>query len=685
MKHFSLAALGLLIIIASCTNEESATEDQGPRGIDLTLMDTTTSPKEDFFRYVNGTWLDNTEIPADRGRWGSFDELRQRTNEDVLAILDKAGESDYVPESEDQRKAAVFYQTAMDTAHIDELGIQPMEPYLEKVEGVVDLASLQNYLIETEPYGGGGFVDFDVSPDLKNSNIYAAYLSPARLGLPDREYYLKTDAESQKIQEQYKEHLMRMFGFLNVEGDEAAKVADQIYDLEKRLAKSMLTKEERRNTPLLYNKRSIDDLSKHMPSFDWAKYFEGIGAGGLDTVILTQPKHLEALDKEIASTSPELWKNYLRWQMINGLANYLSSDIEKADFEFYGKILQGTPEMRPRWERVLGTTNNVVGEALGQLYVSEYFPPEAKADAEELVANILKAFEGRIKNLTWMTPETKEKALEKLSSFNVKIAYPDEWEDYSKLVVKSSEEGGSYMENLMHAQRFNYYKELERLGKEVDRSEWFMAPQVVNAYYYPPFNEIVFPAAILQPPFYDYRADAAVNYGGIGAVIGHEISHGFDDSGSRFDAGGNLVNWWTDEDRENFEALNKKLIAQYDSYKPFEDLSVNGTYTLGENIGDLGGLNVAFDGLKMHWEEHGKPEPINGFTAEQRFFLSWGTIWRTKYRDEALRTQINTNSHAPGMYRAIGPPRNMDAFYEAFSIQDGDPAYVSPEERIKIW
>lgn len=685
MKYIKFVAFALICCLVACQTDQNASVKEAVPGVNLDFMNPEVNPAEDFFNYVNGTWLENTEIPADRSRWGSFDELGKNTDESVLAILEKAGQSDFAAESSDQRKAATFFHSGMDTANIEKVGMKPIMPFVEKVNQIQNISDLQTYLEETEPYGGGGFFSFGVNPDLKQSNLNAAYLGPGSIGLPDRDYYVKDDEESQRIQGEYKKHVARMMGFYGHDEATARNKAERIYALEKQMAENMLTKEAKRNTPILYNKRAVSELKNHLPSIDWNQYFGNIGADGVDTVIVTEPRFLEALEDIFKTASNDDIKDYLNWQTIDGTASFLNKDIEQANFDFFGKVLQGTEEMRPRNERILQMTNGTIGEALGKLYVGEYFPPEAKKSAEQMVDNILAAFENRIKNLEWMTEETKKKALDKLSTFNVKIGYPDEWKDYSGLEIKSTEEGGSYIENVMSVTKFNFLDNLKKIGEEVDKSEWFMAPQVVNAYYNPLYNEIVFPAAILQPPFYNYKADAAVNYGGIGAVIGHEISHGFDDQGSRFDKDGNLVNWWTDTDREQFNERCQKLIDQFEGYKPFDDVNVNGKFTLGENIGDLGGLNVAYDGLQMHIEQEGRPEPIDGFTAEQRFFISWGTIWRQKIRDEALRTRLKTDPHSPGQYRAIGAPTNMPAFYAAFDIQEGDPMYRPDSLRVKIW
>jgi putative endopeptidase len=421
------------------------------------------------------------------------------------------------------------------------------------------------------------------------------------------------------------------------------------------------------------------------PSIDWRAYFDGIGAKSLDTVIVTDPGYFTALETLLKENNVDDWKNYLRWSVIDVNAGYLSTDIEKANWEFYSRDLRGAKVMRDREERALGTLNGNIGEALGKLYVEAKFPPEAKAKADKMIKNVMLAFENRINNIDWMAPETKEKAIEKLRKMNVKIAYPDVWKDYSALASTSVKDGGSYFDNTLNLKKWSFKEDWAKLGKEVDKSEWMMAPQVVNAYFMPPYNEIVFPAAILQPPFYNYQADDAVNYGGIGAVIGHEISHCFDDSGSRYDGDGNLNNWWTEDDLAKFTTLGKQLEDQYSAVEALPNVKLNGKFTLGENIGDLGGVSAAYDGLQIALKESGATEPIDGFTPEQRFFMSWSTVWRTKMRDDALKNLIKTNTHAPGMYRAVMPLQNVDAFYTAFDIKEGDNMYLAPEDRVRIW
>ncbi|HSP12215.1 MAG TPA: M13 family metallopeptidase, partial [Salegentibacter sp.] len=434
-----------------------------------------------------------------------------------------------------------------------------------------------------------------------------------------------------------------------------------------------------------YNPMTVAELQNSVPALDWEKYFSEIGAKELDTIIVAQPKYMKALQGVFTQNNVEDWKTYLKWSIFNDAANALSTEIETANWEFYNKTLQGAQEQRPRDEQALQTINWSIGEALGKLYVDEHFPAEAKEQAEEMIANIIKAYETRINNLSWMSEDTKKKAIEKLGTTTIKVGYPDEWKDYSGLEIANVDEDGSYFQNMMNVSKWRTADNMSKLGEPVDKTEWFMSPQTVNAYYNPSYNEIVFPAAILQPPFYDYKADAAINYGGIGAVIGHEISHGFDDSGARFDAEGNLNNWWTDEDLEAFEKLGGDLADQYSKIEVLDSVFINGQFTLGENIGDLGGVNAAYDGLQIHLEENGHPGEIDGYTPEQRFFMSWATVWRTKMRDEALQSKIKTDPHSPGMYRAYVPLQNIDAFYKAFEIGEEDDMYVAPEDRVIIW
>ena len=662
----------------------SAAVIQG-RGINLEYMDPSADPATDFFRYVNGRWLDQTEIPADRERWGSFDELRKATDAQTLNVLKTAAASGEYDADTDPGKAATFFAVAMDTSALDRLGVAPLEPWLDKIDAIDSHADVIAYERELMPYSGNSLVGIYIGSDPKNSNEKVVYLGGGALGLPDRDYYLDEDSASVERREKYVAHVARMLRFTGYDVARSAAAAERVLAFETAIAEDKLDKVARRNPLNRYNPRSLAQVQAVVPAIAWGELFERIGLKVPDTVIVGEVDYLAHLGQVLAKADLTTLKDYLRWQAIDGAASYLSTDIDRANWEFYARELRGAKEQRSREERALATTNRALGEAVGQLYVDEYFPPEAKAQAEELVENLRKAYESRINNLEWMSADTKEQALDKLHSFRVKIGYPDEWKSYAAVEVESIAEGGSYLGNVLATRKYNFDKDIREARDPVDKDEWFMSPQTVNAYYNPPYNEIVFPAAILQPPFYDYKADAAVNYGGIGAVIGHEISHGFDDQGSRYDKDGNLNSWWTDEDRAAFEARTGKLSAQYSAYEPLPGVNVNGDFTLGENIGDLGGINAAYDGLKLHLAEHGDPGLIDGLTPEQRFFLSWGTIWRTKTRDKALEQQVLTDPHSPGQYRAAGPVVNLQAFYDAFDIDEGDPLYVAPAERVAIW
>ncbi len=692
MKKLMLTLIAITSLLA-CKNDskKEVADVQKVPGINLQFMDNTEKPTNDFFKYVNGTWLTNTEIPDDQTRWGSFNELRKKTDNDALSIL-KAAISDnkdlkkieIIPGS-DQEKAVKLFQTIMDTVSRNKQGIKPILPSLVKIDAIKDINDLENYLIEMEPTGSAGFFSFGVGADPKNSNINSAFLGTGTLGLPDRDYYIKDDKDSKEKREAYVAHITKMLQFLGDSETEANNQAKQILAFETKLAEPRMDKVERRDARKRYNPKSIDQLQKMVPAINWNSYFKGIGVKKIDTIIVTDVKYTNALQTILAENNISDWKAYLRWSAFNRASSTLSTDIAKANWEFYGKTLRGAKKQRPLDERALQTINGTIGEALGKLYVEQKFPPEAKEKAQKMIANVIKAFENRINNVSWMTPDTKQKAIEKLLALKVKIAYPDHWKDYSNLEIKGVEEGGSYLQNILNARVWNHNEDLEDLGNPVDKSRWGMAPQIVNAYFNASFNEIVFPAAILQPPFYNYQADDAVNYGGMGAVIGHEISHCFDDSGSRYDKNGNLNNWWTDKDLKQFEALGKKLADQYSAIEVLPETPINGPFTLGENIGDLGGINVAYDALQLSFKENGRPENIDGFTPEQRFFMSWATVWRTKIREDALKTQIKTDPHSPGMVRAVQPLKNVDAFYEAFNIKETDSMYLEPSKRVKIW
>ncbi len=685
-KLFFVSAIASLAFVA-CKQEKAAKTP----GIALENMDKTVQPSDDFFRHVNGTWIDKTEITDDQTSWGGFNQLRKKTDADVLVILNEAIQERDFPKvkdakgneiDSDQEKAVNYYETIMDTVARNQQGKAPVMPYLAKIDAIKTKKDVETYLINMAPYGGGGFYGFGVFNDLKNSSQYAGYMGGGQLGL-SRDYYV--DVKVKDKLEKYQEFVAKMFQEFGNDVTTAKKNAATIVAFETSLAAPMMTKEERRDIRKIYNPMTVAELQELAPAINWKAHLEGVGVKDIETIIVTDVGYFKAMSNVFTARSIDDIKLLLRWNTINNALGLLSTDLETANWEFYAKEMRGAKAQRPRNERALGNLNGAIGEALGKLYVEKMFPAEAKEKAKEMIDNVMLGFEARIAQLPWMSDVTKEKALEKLHKLTVKIAYPDKWKDYAALQVKGIKNGGSYFENSINVTKWNYNKEMAKLGQEVDRTEWGMSPQTVNAYFNPVNNEIVFPAAILQPPFYDYRADEAVNYGGIGAVIGHEISHSFDDSGARFDGDGNLKNWWTEDDSSKFKEIGGKLIKQYSDIIAIDSMHLNGEYTLGENIGDLGGVQAAYEGLQIFLKKNGTPAKIDGYTAEQRFFLSWGTIWRTKMRDEALKNLIMTNTHSPGMYRAYMPLKNVDAFYTAFDVKEGDNMYLKPEDRVRIW
>ena len=678
------AAASLALVACKDDKKEMAkAEEERTPGIDIEYMDTTVSPKNDFYNYVNGNWMKQTEIPEDRTSWGGFQVLRKSTDDDVLTIIDKAKQSGKYDKNTDQAKAIYLFEAELDTMARNEAGIKPLQPALEKINNIKNVKDLQEVIAKNPATISDPFFGLAAFSNPTNSDMNSAYVIPGGLGLPDRDYYTKDDAESEKIRQQYVDHITRMLQFLGDSEAEANKQAKTILALETRLAEPRLDKVASRDFRNFNNPRSLEELQKMVPAIDWKQWINQLGVDKkLDTVLVMQPKYMKELQKVFAEGNVQDWKTVMRWSTLNNSAGELTTEIEKANWDFYSKTLNGAKKQLPAKERALSTVNGSVGEALGKLYVDEKFPAEAKQKAEEMIANIIEAYQDRIEKLEWMSDTTKQKAIEKLDKFTVKIGYPDEWEDYSELAVSKDK---SYYDNMVAVSEWSYRDNLSKINEPVDKKEWGMSPQTVNAYFNPFNNEIVFPAAILQPPFYNYKADAAVNYGGIGAVIGHEISHAFDDSGARFDADGNLNNWWTEEDLEKFTERGDKLAEQYSDVEVLDSVYINGKFTLGENIGDLGGVLAAYDGLQKYYKEHGRPENIDGFTPEQRFFMSWATVWRTKMRDEALRSKIKTDPHSPGMIRAYVPLQNIDAFYEAFDIKEGDSMYVAPKDRVSIW
>lgn len=645
------------------------------QAINLSHMDTTVRPQDDFYNYVNGNWMKTAVIPADKARWGSFDELRENTDEAVLAILKKSLKETF-EQGSDGQKIADLYKSYVDTENRNQLGFEPIKPYLTKIDAIENLDDLYRYLVEVGPEGGNPFFGGYVYAHMKNSDINAVYLGGGSLGL-GRSYYQKVDEKNTETLGQYANFISTLYSKVDQRSRDLK--GPKIVAFEKEIASYLKTIEESRDAQKRYNPVAVTDLGKMVKNMDIAQYIADIGFKA-DTVIIGEINYYQNLDKILTPEKLPTIKEYLKFNVMNEASGYLSSDLDSLAFDFYGRQLKGQQEQRAMEKRGLDFVNGSAGELLGKIYVDDNFPPEAKAACEELVKYLIKSFEVHIKELDWMSAPTKEKALEKLAKCNVKIGYPDKWKDYSKLQV-----GTSLFENVHALNKWAFEDNLAKQGKPVDKTEWGMTPQTVNAYYSPLYNEIVFPAAILQAPFYDYRADAAVNFGGIGAVIGHELSHGFDDSGSQYDGDGNLNNWWTPEDKEKFDAAADALVAQFEGYEPVPGVFVNGRFTLGENIGDLGGSSVAFDALKMYLADKGSPGLIDGFTPEQRFFMSWATIWRTKTTDAFVVNQVKTDPHSPAQYRAFAPIINLDAFHEAFNTKEGDKLYVPQADRIKIW
>ena len=676
------ASLALMLMSCGEANKSSKKADELPHGIILENMDTSVNPKDDFYNYVNGNWMKNTKIPEDRTIWGGFSVLRKSTDSDVLEILAKAKNTGNYASNTDQAKALFLFDSKLDVDTRNTEGITPLQPALDAIAGIENLNDLQTVLM-TVPNVSSPFIDFVSFADLNDSSINAAYVTENGLGLGNRDYYLEMDIKSVEIRAKYVEYISKMLQFLGDDEISATASAEKILAMETQLAIPRLDKVQSRDMRNYNNPKSISETQLLIPSLNIKKMMADKKLKqNVDTLIVTQPKFISTLNSFLTEHTIDDLKTLLRWDTFVSSASRLTEEIEVANWEFYSKYLRDAKKMRPANERALSVVNNNVGEALGQLYVDAKFPPEAKENAEEMIANVIASYQVRIQLLDWMSDETKTKAIEKLDKFTVKIGYPDIWEDYSTMEIKK---GNTYFENISAINKWALAKNLSEMGEPVDKTEWGMSPQTVNAYFNPLNNEIVFPAAILQAPFYDYLADDAVNYGGIGAIIGHEISHAFDDSGARFDANGNLVNWWSEEDLKQFTARGDALAAQYSKIEVLDSVYINGKFTLGENIGDLGGVLGAYDGLQLLYEKNGRPKDIDGFKAEQRFFMSWATVWRTLTRDEELRNRIKTDPHSPGMVRATQPLINIDAFYEAFDIKEGDGMFVPTEERVRIW
>ncbi len=657
---------------------------QDALGIDTEAMDREVRPQDDLFRYVNGHWLETTPIPADRSRYGSFDLLRERSEEDVRRVIEDAAAGRV--EDPDARKIGDYYTAYMDSARVEALGIAPLQPDLDRIDAVGSTDDLVRYFAENRRSFGPSPLAGFVGTDSKNSNRNVLTLWQSGTGLPDRSYYLEdrfADARAGYLG--YIETLYDLAGW-----PDGAAAAQTVLDLETQLAQAQWTRIQLRDPEARYNPTATADLATLYPRLGLADMMRTMGIETLpDTVIVGQPTYLASLDSLMAEVPLADWKTYAKARTLSEAAGLLPAAYGAANFEFYGRTLSGQQEDRPRWKKAVGATSGTLGESIGRIYVDRHYPQAAADRMAELIENLREAFRQSIDDNPWMTDATKAEASDKLENYVYKIGYPDEWEDYSGIAVSPTDLAG----NVRAAASWAVDDNLADLDQAPDRTEWGMTPQTVNAYYNPAFNEIVFPAAILQPPFFNVEADDAVNYGGIGAVIGHEFSHGFDDSGSQYDAAGNLRNWWTERDRAEFEARADQLVAQYDAYAPFPDANVQGRLTLGENIGDLSGLTMAYRAYRIALDDDGdgvvstdeEPPVIDGFTGDQRFFMGWAQVWRIISREPALRQQLQVDSHSPGEYRANGPLAHIPAFYTAFDVQPGDDLYLAPEDRIVLW
>lgn len=678
MKNTTLFAIPLLatvmLSLASCSNKESS---ELRSGIILKNMDTTINPGNDFTQYVNGTWNKITKIPADKASYGVGSIVNDEAQDNVKAIIENAAKSNGKKGSEEQ-KIGDFYESFLNTKVRDSVGLKPLYEEFKRIDALKNAKDFYDYLGYANKIGFKIPFSLGVIEDFKNPKNYMLYTWQGGLGLPDREFYFLKDNRSAEIRTKYIAHVENMLQLSGV-ADAKAK-ALKIFALETSLAGIQMKKEDTRDMAALYNKYAVKDLGKLLPEFDWNSFLSSAGIKGKDSLVITQVAYTKGLNAIFKNTPIEVWKDYFKWGTITQSSTMLTTTLDKADFDFYSKTLYGVQQQKPQWRRAVDLVNTNLGEMVGKLYVEKHFPPAAKERMLTLVNNLLKAYEESIKSLDWMSPETKKQALDKLSKFTVKIGYPDTWRNYGDLKIKKNDLFG----NSIRATEFEYNRTIAKLGKPVDRTEWGMTPQTVNAYYHPARNEIVFPAAILQPPFFDMGAEDAVNYGGIGAIIGHEIGHGFDDSGATFDGNGVLRNWWTPKDLSEFKKRTNALVAQYNSFKVYPDLNVNGAFTLGENIGDLGGLSIAIKAYKSSL--NGKSAPVmDGFTGVQRVLIGYAQSWLSKENEQSLRNLIATNEHAPERYRVNGVVRNVPEFYEAFKIKPGDSLYLAPKDRVKIW
>jgi putative endopeptidase len=691
-KVSTLPQIGIVIVLVFLASgsigflragqEPGRAAPSGPaaHGVDLTILDKKCKACEDFYHYASGDWMAKNPVPAAYPSWGRFNELAERNRELLHLILEASAANTKASPGSNEQKIGDFYASCMDEKQINAAGAKPLDAEIARIDGIQSIGQLQVEVARLQGMSVRALFDFGSTQDAKNSSEVIGGADQGGLGMPDRDYYTKTDDKSKELRRQYEEHVAKMLALAGDDGANAAIEAKAIVELETKLADASLTRVERRDPVKTYHKMNRSDLRALTPNWSWEDYFQQIGYTNIDSVDVSAPKFFETMSQALKETPLETWKTYLRWHLVNSAAPYLSDSFVNEDFNFKGRVLQGTTELLPRWKRCVSATDRQLGEALGQIYVRKYFPPEAKARALEMVNHLVEALHEDLQTLPWMGPATRKQALVKLAAFARKIGYPDKWRDYSAYTV----DRGSYALNQMRGAQFEFKRDLNKIGKPVDRTEWGMTPPTVNAYYNSEMNEIVFPAGILQPPFFDPKADDASNYGAMGAVIGHEMTHGFDDEGRKFDAQGNLRDWWTPEDEKNFNERAACVEKQFDSYVLQDDIHENGKLVLGESIADLGGLNLAYRALQKA-EKGKKPALIGGLTADQRFFLSYAQIWASNDRPEFERLMVNTNPHPLGRFRAIAAPSNMPEFARAFDCKEGQANARPPAIRCQIW
>lgn len=676
---FPLLAAGL-VGLASCGDTPKETQEAAVKAIDIANMDTTVAPGTDFYRYACGGWMKNNPLRPEYARFGTFDKLRENNQEQLRVLVDSVSQVTQEPGSLGE-KISMLYKMGLDSAKLNEDGFAPIEEELRQIHGLTTKADVTRMVAQLQKEGMSPLFSLYVSADEKNSSMNIVQLYQGGLAMGDRDYYLQDDEQTKRIREAYKEYVSKLFTLAGMTPEQVDMATGAVIKIEQAIAEASYSREALRDSEKNYNKMSYDEFKKLGSPLDWDIYFETMGLSGIQELDAKQVDYFKALDKIMASTTVEEQKSYLGFNLLDKAASYLSDDFVDASFEFYGRVLSGTEEQKPRWKRALETVNGALGEAVGEMYVERYFPATSKERMLTLVNNLKVALGERINALAWMGDSTKLKAIEKLNAFTVKIGYPDKWRDYSALEIKND----SYWANVRRANLFEMAYQLADAGKPVDKSRWFMTPQTVNAYYNPASNEICFPAGILQPPFFNPAADDAVNYGAIGVVIGHEMTHGFDDQGRHYDKDGNLVNWWTEEDSERFTERADILVEQYNNIIVADTVHANGEYTLGENIADQGGLLIAYQAYQNSLKGKEQPRPIDGFTDAQRFYLAYATLWGQNIRKEMVLHLTKVDPHSLGEWRTNAALRNIETFYEAFHIQPGEPMYLAPEKRVNIW